>query len=72
MENSARASDRGESRGDGRGRQRPRDVVDGKTRTGRDHDTSPRTGAKLEMKALFPCTSLRIIIRKFVEETGRA
>ena len=37
------------------------------------HDTSPRTGATLETKMLFPCTSLlRIIIRKFVEGTGRA
>ena len=36
------------------------------------HNTSPRTGAKLETKMLFPCTSLRILIRKFVEETGRA
>jgi len=36
------------------------------------HDTSPRTGATLEHTHIFPCTSLRIIIRKFVEGTGRA
>ena len=36
------------------------------------HNTSPKTGAPLELKALFPNTSLRITIRKFVEESGRA
>ena len=36
------------------------------------HDTSPRTGATLEQKALFPVHGLKILIRKFVEETGRA
>ena len=33
------------------------------------HDTSPKTGATLESKMLFPNTSLRITIRDY--ETGR-
>ena len=33
----------------------------------RTKDTSPKTGAKLESKALFPIHSLRNMIRSFVE-----
>ena len=37
-----------------------------------DHDTSPKTGAKLESKALFPNQSLRAIIREFQEAQAQA
>ena len=37
-----------------------------------DHDTSPKTGARLEFKALFPNQSLRAIIREFQEAQAQA
>ena len=38
----------------------------------RTKDTSPKTGAKLESKALFPNHSLRIVIRRFTETLAAA
>ena len=38
----------------------------------RTHDTSPRTGAKLESKTLIPNYSLRSIICSFVEASAAA
>ena len=38
----------------------------------RTKDTSPKTGAKLESKALIPNHSLRSVIRSFVEDRAEA
>ena len=37
-----------------------------------DHDTSPKTGAKLDFKLLFPVHGLRAIIREFQEAQAQA